>query len=175
MELRFAPLSLASLGSLQTEVLCLPVFSDERPPRGALGLVDWRLCGRVSELLVSEVVSGAFDEALLMPPPARLLAAERLLLLGAGQRTEADPPRVRALLERLVARLLALRVRTAAFALPHGTLRWLAPEQAIDLLLEVSAASSGRFDELVVVDTEAAQRAMEPRIEYARRRAVSDL
>ena len=175
MELRFAPLSLASLGALATEVLCLPVFHDERPPRGALGLVDWRLCGRLSELLVSDKLSGAFDDALLMPPPARLLSAERLLLLGAGTRAEADLTRVRALLERLVGRLLALRVRTAAFALPHGSLPWLAPEQAIDLLLEVTSTSSARFDELVVVDTEAAQRAMEPRIEYARRRAITDV
>ena len=175
MELRFASLTLASLGALETEVLCLPVFLDERPPRGALGLVDWRLCGRVSELLVSEVLSGNFDEALLMPPPAGRLTAERLLLIGAGSRAEADVARVRALLERLIARLLALRVRTAAFALPHGTLPWLAPEQAIDLLLEATSTSSARFDELVVVDTEAAQRAMEPRIEYARRRAVTDL
>jgi len=175
MELRFSPLTLASLGALETEVLCLMLFDDERPPRGALGLVDWRLCGRVSELLVSETLSGAFDEALLMPPPAQRLAAERLLLLGAGPRAEANVARVRALLERLVSRLLALRVRTAAFALPHASLPWLAPEQAIDLLLEATSASSARFDQLIVVDTEAARRVMEPRIEYARRRAITDL
>lgn len=175
MELRFSPLSLSSLGALETEVLCLLVFRDERPPRGALGLVDWRLCGRVSELLVSGALLGAYDEALLMPPPAQRLAAERLLLCGAGARAEVDLVRLRALLERIVARLLALRVRTAAFALPHASLPWLAPEQAIDLLLEATADSTAHFDELVVVDTEPAQRVMEPRIEYARRRAVTEL
>ena len=35
MEFRFAPLSLPSLDGLKTEVLCLPVFGDERPLRGA--------------------------------------------------------------------------------------------------------------------------------------------
>lgn len=174
MELRFTPLSLAGLGALETEALCLVVFRDERPPRGAVGLVDWRLCGRISELLVSGDLRGDFDEALLMPPPAQRLAAERLLLCGIGPRDEVDLARVRALIERLVARLVALRVRTAAFALPHASLPWLSPEQAIDLLLEATAPHTAQLDAVWVVDTEPAQRAMEPRVEYARRRAIHD-
>ena len=33
------------------ETLVLPFFADERPLRGAAGLCDWRLCGRLSRLL----------------------------------------------------------------------------------------------------------------------------
>ena len=172
MELRFKPLSLASLGTLETEVLCLPLFSDERPLRGAIGLIDWRLCGRLSELLVDGTMSGSVDEALLMPPPERRLVAERLLIIGAGPRTAFD---CRALLRRSLERVLALRVRTAAFALPHASVPWLAPEEAIDLLLEACADKNDLFDEVVVVDTPSAQRAMEPRIEYARRRALAEM
>ena len=172
MELRFSPLSLASLSALKTEVLCLPLFSDERPLRGALGLVDWRLCGRLSELLVAEAIAGHPEDALLMPPPERRLLAERLLVIGAGTRGALD---CRALLKHAVARVLALKVRTAAFALPNASIPWLAPEQAIDALLEACADSSDIFDEIIVVDTPAAQRAMEPRIEYARRRALAEM
>lgn len=172
MELRFSPLSLASLSALKTELLCLPLFSDERPLRGALGLVDWRLCGRLSALLESDALTGHFDQALLMPPPEQRLLAERMLVIGAGPRAALD---CRALLRQTVARVLALRVRTAAFALPHASVPWLAPEEAIDALLEACADSSTLFDEIIVVDTPSAQRAMEPRIEYARRRALAEL
>lgn len=172
MELRFTPLSLAGLGALETEVLCLPLFSDERPLRGAIGLIDWRLCGRLSELLVNGTLVGSVGEALLMPPPERRLSAERLLIIGAGPRADFD---CRAHLRRTIARVLALRVRTAAFALPHASVPWLAPEDAIDLLLEACADKSEVFDEVVVVDTPSAQRAMEPRIEYARRRALAEM
>ena len=175
MEVRFAPLVLASLGVLKTEVLCLPVFSDERPLRGAPGLVDWRLCGRLSELLVRGELCGVFDEALLLPPPDGLLAAERLLCLGAGRRGGLDEPGYRVLLKRLLGRVLALRVRTVALALPHASLSWLSPAQAIDVVLEESLGYGERLDELVLVDTHDAQRAMEPRIERARRRALVDV
>lgn len=172
MELRFTPLSLAGLGALETEVLCLPLFTDERPLRGAIGLIDWRLCGRLSALLVDGTLAGEPDEALLMPPPERRLSAERLLIIGAGSRNGFD---CRALLRRTLERVIALRVRTAAFALPHASVPWLAPEEAIDLLLETCADKSALFDEVVVVDTPSAQRAMEPRIEYARRRALAEM
>ncbi|MDB4977572.1 MAG: cytosol aminopeptidase [Myxococcaceae bacterium] len=168
-------MTLQSLDELKTEVLCLPVFSDERPLRGAAGLVDWRLCGRLSDLLVRGELTGEFDQALLMPPPERRLAAERLLCLGAGARAALDEPRLRALTRALVGRVLALRVRTAAIALPHASLSWLDPVRAIDLLLEQTLMVSERLDELVLVDTSEAQRVMEPRIDRARRRAQADL
>src|ERR1700712_2874482 len=149
MEFRFAPMTLLSLDELKTEVLCLPVFSDERPLRGAAGLVDWRLCGRLSDLLLRGELTGDFDQALLMPPPERRLAAERLFCLGAGPRDQLDETKFRALTKTLVARVLALRGRTAAIALPHASLPWLDPVRAIDLLLEQTLSHSDRFDELV--------------------------
>lgn len=175
MEFRFAQLTLRSLDDLKTEVLCLPIFSDERPLRGAAGLVDWRLCGRLSELLVRGDLTGDFDRALLMPPPERRLSTERIFCLGVGSRAELDEPRLRVLIKSLVDRVLALRVRTAAIALPHASLPWLDPVRAIDLLLEQTLQCSDRLDELVLVDTPEAQRVMEPRIDRARRRAQADL
>lgn len=176
MDFRFAACELASLDALKSEVLCLFTFSDERPLRGVAGLVDWRLCGRISDLLERGLMRGAEGEALLMPPPERRLTTERLLWLGAGARGEVDEARFRSLMGALFERLLGLRVRSAAVALPHASLG-LAPDRAIDALLEASLAASAeaQLDELVVVDTAEAQRAMEPRIERARRRALVDV
>jgi hypothetical protein len=175
MQYRFVQPALAGLDGLRTELLVVPVFSDERPLRGAAGLADWRLCGRLSDLLVRGQLSGEFDDALLMPPPERRLPAERLLCLGVGARESVDATRLRLYLRTLVARALGLRVRTLALALPHASLTWLSPEQAIDLLLEEVQPHGERFDEITLLDTPDAQKRMEPRIERMRRRALLDV
>jgi hypothetical protein len=175
MEYRFVAPSLGTLDALRTELLVVPVFSDERPLRGAAGLVDWRLCGRLSTLIVRGQLSGEFDDALLMPPPQGRLVLERILCLGVGARVDVDPQRLRAYLRTLVQRALGLRVRTLAVALPHASLTWLSPEQAIDVLLEEAQPYSERFDEVTILDAPDAQKRMEPRIERMRRRALVDL
>jgi Cytosol aminopeptidase family, N-terminal domain len=172
---RFVQPALASLDGLKTELLCVPVFSDERPLRGTAGLADWRLCGRLSALLVKGELTGEFDEALLMPPPERRLSAERLLCLGVGARDSVDATRLQLYVRALVRRVLAMQVRTVALSLPHGSLSWLSPEQAVDLLLEESTPFTDRLDELVLIDTDESQKRMEPRIERVRRRALLDL
>jgi hypothetical protein len=173
VELRFAPLELASLDAPKIEVLCLTMFSDERPPRGVLGLADWRLCGRLSRLLATGAFAAREGEALLMPSPPRRLAAERLLVVGAGERPRFDAVRARSLVFDLFRRVLALRVRTAAVALPHASARGWNAEAAVDHLLEATSSAGDRLDELVIIDTAEAQRAMEPRIERAKRRALA--
>ena len=51
-----------SLDQLQTELMVLPFFSDERPLRGATGLIDWRLCGTLSRKLMAGYLDGRFGE-----------------------------------------------------------------------------------------------------------------
>ena len=103
------------------------------------------------------------------------MLAERILCVGAGPHAGLDEARFRALLRVVLTRVLALRVRTVALALPHGSLFWLEPAQAIDLLVDEALVHSERIDELIVlIESEEAQRVMEPRIERARR-AITDL
>ena len=71
------------------ETLVLPFFSDERPLRGAAGLCDWRLCGRLSRLLQAGRVGGQLGETTLYPPGKRLPFA-RLLLVGLGAADRFD-------------------------------------------------------------------------------------
>src|SRR5689334_19641729 len=76
------------LDQLAPEALVLPFFADERPLRGAAGLCDWRLCGRLSRLLGGRV-DGRFAETTLYPPGPRLPFA-RLLLFGLGPQARFD-------------------------------------------------------------------------------------
>ena len=82
MKLSLLPLDLARWDEAPHDALLLPIFSDERPLRGAAGLADWRLCGRLTRLLKRSRLSGARGETLLLPPGRRLTFA-RIMLFGA--------------------------------------------------------------------------------------------
>ena len=66
------------------DTILVPLPEDERPLRGDAGLVDWRLCGRISEQLRSGYLSGALGEAALLPG-SRPLSPSRILLVGTGR------------------------------------------------------------------------------------------
>jgi len=63
--------------------LILGFFSDERPPKGYCGLVDWRLNGMLSAEIAGERITGAFLEKIAYAFPARIHVS-RLLLFGLG-------------------------------------------------------------------------------------------
>jgi hypothetical protein len=76
-------ISTVSPDALARETLILGFFSDERPPRGYCGLVDWRLNGMISAEIAEGRISGSFLEKIAYAFPARIHAA-RLLLFGMG-------------------------------------------------------------------------------------------
>jgi hypothetical protein len=174
MDVHFAQPDLASLDQLKTETLCLPLFTDERPLRGAPGLVDWRLCGRISELLMSGKMRGEAGEAVLMPARPRL-TPERLLWVGTGARAELDEARVRQFVREVMERLVKLRVRTAAVVLPGRSPERVEPARAMEWFLEESSRFAEHVDEMTLLDSHEAQRAMQPLVDRARRRALADL
>jgi hypothetical protein len=174
MDVHFSFHDLASLDHLKTEALCLPFFEDERPLRGAPGLIDWRLCGRISALLVSGRMRGELGEAVLMPARPRLMA-ERLLWLGAGAQVSLDSTVFRGFIRDLMERLVALRVRTTALVLPGRATGKLDPARAMEWFLDESLPYADRLDEVTVLDSHDAQRAMQPLVDRARRRALADL
>ena len=50
---------LRALDGASTELLACGMWEDERPMRGLLGLVDWRMAGRLSSLAKSGFLTGA--------------------------------------------------------------------------------------------------------------------
>ncbi|MCB9564074.1 MAG: leucyl aminopeptidase [Kofleriaceae bacterium] len=85
---------LAKWDETSRDTLVLPVFRDERPLRGAAGLVDWRLCGRLSRLIKKGKVSGERGETLMMPPGRRLRFG-RLMIFGLGESNDYGEARFR--------------------------------------------------------------------------------
>ncbi|MBI1910081.1 MAG: hypothetical protein HYS22_07930 [Deltaproteobacteria bacterium] len=68
-------------------------FEDLRPLKGQVGLLDWRLNGRLSELILKGKIEGKFMEALMMPSSGRIGSPE-ILLFGLGLSTEATEKRL---------------------------------------------------------------------------------
>lgn len=83
MPLSVLPLDLARWDETARDCLVLPVFKDDRPLRGAAGLADWRMCGRLSRLLKGSKATGDQGETMLLPPGRRLRFA-RVLWFGLG-------------------------------------------------------------------------------------------
>jgi hypothetical protein len=128
-------------GAQIPDALVLPFFSDERPLRGAAGLVDWRLGGRLSRMLQSGRVRGERGEATLYPPPGspRRVPFPRLLLFGLGPQAQADDHEP----ARALARVLAdLGLRRVAVVPPGRSTGRLGARRALANLLEALAAPS---------------------------------
>jgi hypothetical protein len=58
-----------------------------KPLRGIASLVDWRLYGHLSKLIIHGFLKGEAEESLLMPL-GRLLPQQYLLVFGLGERAE---------------------------------------------------------------------------------------
>jgi hypothetical protein len=78
------PLDLARWDETKRDCLVLPVFKDDRPLRGAAGLADWRLCGKLSRLVKSNRASAEAGESMLLPP-GRRLRFSKILWFGLGE------------------------------------------------------------------------------------------
>ena len=169
MDVRFVAPDLERLDALKSEAIAIPVFEDERPLRGALGLIDWRLCGSVSKLILRGRLSGREGETLLLPARPRL-TFEKLFVFGVGSRTHFDERALEVVTERMLSTLTRVRVRASVMALPGRALDLVSPARAMEVFLSV-AANHPEHDEVTLIEMVDAARAMEPIVEREKRRA----
>ncbi|MBI2082570.1 MAG: hypothetical protein HYT76_03280 [Deltaproteobacteria bacterium] len=101
-------LSSAPLDEVPGRVALATFFEDSRPLRGSTGLIDWRLNGRLSELILQGRLSGGFAESMIMPAAGRL-ATDEILLFGLGPITELSEDRLETGFSRLIDKLYRLR------------------------------------------------------------------
>lgn len=172
MDVRFVLPDLRRIDELKSEALALVFFEDERPLRGPLGLVDWRLCGQLSRLLLRGRARGSVGEAVLVPTRPRL-PFEKLFLFGGGPRAELDEARFAEVLERVLATFDRARVRASVVGLPARGDR-IAPERAMQIFLALAAAHPEQ-DQVTLIEDAEAQRAMAPVVERERRRVRAEV
>ena len=168
MDLRFTTPELRKLDLLGTEVIVSTLASDERPPHGVTGLLDFRLAGRISRLIENGFATGRVGEVLLVPGKPKL-PFDKLLLFGIGKQTEFNDPVFRAVLDKILRTLEGLRARTAVVELPGRHFDAISPERAADILLE-SAGGQKEHDVWTLIEPPEAQRAITQHMIQERRR-----
>ena len=117
MRFRLVPPRLEVLDELQGTCLVLTSFAEDRPLRGLTGLVDWRLNGQLSRLLLREFVDSHYQEATFAPIDGRL-PFSRILLVGMGKRSDFNAQRFEETCRFCFATLLRLGILDFAMTLP---------------------------------------------------------
>jgi hypothetical protein len=143
------------------DLFVVPVWSDLRPLRGAAGLLDWRLNGRLSACLRKERFRGAFLEKLLWP--TRRIPWRTVLAVGLGPAATFDDACFRAALAVSFQVQRGLGYESMAVALPGREVGRIEPDRAVTLMREV-ASEQPRLSRLTVLDTPAALKVMSERL-----------
>ena len=141
---------LAKWDEADRDALLLPFFADERPLRGAAGLADWRLCGRLTRLLKAGRASGARGETVMLPP-GRRLRFQKVVLFGLGDAKGYDDERFRRDVRRI--RAVADRAGITEFAIqvPGRASGLIGARRALELWLD-EASKDGRDADVTLID-----------------------
>lgn len=76
-------ISTTAIDKVSSRNLAVGLFSDEKPPRGASGLLDWRLNGFLSREMIRGRITGEFQETCVIFRPPKI-QAEAILFYGLG-------------------------------------------------------------------------------------------
>lgn len=79
------------LAKIEIEALVTYLFDQEKPSEGALSQLDQATGGALTKLAASGELTGKMLETTLLHYPQGL-AAQRLLIVGAGKKKNSAPP-----------------------------------------------------------------------------------
>ena len=142
MKLSLLPLDLVRWDEVVRDALLVPVFADERPLRGAAGLCDWRLCGRLTRLCKTSRLAGARGETLMLPP-GRRLPFKRLLVFGLGPSSGYRDDRLREDLRWMLEVAAAAGVRDFALEAPGRATGVVGARRALEVVLDETDRGDG--------------------------------
>jgi len=157
LDIRFVPPEIRFLELLSQELLLLPLFMDDRPPQGALGLVDYRLAGRISSLIAEGRVSAELGAAYALPGRPGL-SFERIVIVGAGPVAEFHAAIAERVIERMLEAAEELKATRATIELPGRAREVLSAEVAMQLFDGVRERSPLRS--WTLIESAPAQRRM---------------
>jgi len=164
----FEEATIERVESQDAELLLLPLFLEERPPRGLLGAIDWRFGGRISRLIAEGAISAERGSLGLLPARRKLPLVDKLLIAGMGSMDGFSAATFNELLGEIAAGIESLAIRSLALALPGRSLGLIEASAAFDALID-SPHSPLALD-LIVYDEREAVREMETLLATAKRR-----
>ena len=124
---------LSEVERFRPELLVVEVVQGERPLRGLLEQVDWRLCGLISRAMARGRITGELGEMVLVGA-GRHLRSRYLVLIGLGARDQANSLNCNRLLDDIMAMCDGLKVESVALPLPGRSTGNVRPATAGQLL-----------------------------------------
>ena len=144
VEMSLAPIDLQTWDrDCHGDLVAVCIWDDVRPLRGAAGLIDWRLSGKLSSLIQSGRLTGADGEQLLFPTGGRLPWSVAMVM-GLGSRTGFSTTRFHTAVQRFCATMRGLDVHDVALAPPGRDVDVLPSRRAVELLLAEVGGESNR-------------------------------
>jgi hypothetical protein len=116
------------------------IFENERPLKGLLGLLDWRLCGQISQLILAHHISGKEGEKLLSSMHEYGESPWRLFVFGLGKSRDFNQEKAAELAELAEETLKKAGAKECKIILPKALLN----EAAASLLQEAWPKAGGR-------------------------------
>jgi hypothetical protein len=114
--------ALESLDTLEgVDTLMLFVGEDERPLRGVAGYTDWRMCGKLSQLLVDNFFTGAMGDSVLLPSANRVRVG-RIMVAGLGSLRDLSPSVAGEALKSAAQKLNKVQTEGVALEIPGAGL-----------------------------------------------------
>ena len=133
----------------ETDVVVLLFFSDEKPLKGASGLVDWRMNGSLSELVKSEHLLGEKGESTLIAPQGRI-KGKMIIMVGLGKSSHRKKKEIENAAASFMVNLLSLNAKTVAIAIPPERFTYLKADQVATTLITGMNSSGKKSDHLTV-------------------------
>ena len=162
MPLHFLSCDLAKWDEREGGALLVTFFKDERPLRGAAGLADWRMCGRLSRLVKKQRLEGNSGEALMMPA-GRRLPFDRILLFGLGLSRSFTEDVYRQMVRRIHDVVVKANITEYAVQPPGRATGLIAARRALELWIEERPAlkAGTRSDaDVSIIDSTSAHQEM---------------
>jgi hypothetical protein len=135
LDIRFVQSEIRFLELLSQELLLLPLFVEDRPPQGALGLVDFRMAGQISALIERGSVQGELCAAYALPGRPKL-GFERIVLVGAGRVADFHVATAERVIDRMLDAADELKTARATIELPGRARDLLSAEAVMQIWLD---------------------------------------
>lgn len=94
---------------LKSQCALVTTFSDLRPLKGVSALVDWRLNGRLSKILIKNRFCGDYQEVMLLPSEGRI-KSDYILVLGLGPRGSFNESHVGLFLQFMLEKITQMKL-----------------------------------------------------------------
>ena len=160
----FIPPKLDRLDEQRGGSLIMFRFEERRPLVGVEGLIDWRLHGHLSRLIIDGFLSGNSDESLLVPLEQRL-PHDNLIVFGLGPAEGFCEERFVGALQRMFRSMDKLDASAhLTVSLPGRSAGACSSADAIDWFLPVHDNLGTRRD-VTIIEPNMAQKAMLPVVE----------